>query len=295
MPAMPKKIIKRLRVSLTQLPRLKVIAVIVVGLTSTYAPVAFAEYMPDGRLTVCQDPNNLPFSNAKGEGYENKIAELFAKKLGWELDYYSFPQRVGYLRNTLKFKLPGENYRCDLLIGIPFNHEQVSTTLPYFRSTYVLVLADHGHTANIQTENQFLMLPATTLHSLRIGIFDRSPATSWLVKNQLVKQAIPYPTLNADPAQYPGEIIERDLAAGKLDAAIVWGPIAGYFVSRVTQQPLVVVPLASTTDTPLDFAIAMGVRAEDKSWKLKVQQFIFENHSEIVSILKSYNVPLLEN
>jgi len=294
MQTMSIKIIKRLFASLSQLLRKRVIAATVVGLTSTYAPAAFAEYVPDGRLTVCQDPNNLPFSNTKGEGYENKIAELFAKKLGWKLDYYSFPQRVGYLRNTLKFKLPGENYRCDLVIGIPYNHEQVATTLPYFRSTYVLVLANHGHTANIRTENQFLNLPATTLHSLRIGIFDRSPATSWLVKNQLIKQAIPYPTLNADPDQYPGEIIERELAAGTLDAAIVWGPIAGYFVNRVTHQPLVVVPLASTADTPLDFAIAMGVRVEDKIWKLKVQQFIFENHSEIISILKSYNVPLVE-
>ncbi len=280
---------------LNRLPRLWMVVSIFAGLTSTYAPVAFAEYLPEGKLTVCQDPNNLPFSNAKGEGYENKIAELFAKKLGWELDYYSFPQRIGYIRNTLKFKLPGENFRCDLVMGVPYKYDQVATTLPYLRSTYSLVIVDQGGTAGVRTEKQFLTLPAKTLHSLRIGVFDRSPATPWLVKNQLINQAIPYATLNADPERYPGEIIERDLAAGKLDAAIVWGPIAGYFVSRVTQKSLIVVPLASTTDIPLDFAIAMGVRAEDTTWKLQVQKLINENHLEILSILKSYNVPLVDD
>lgn len=111
----------------------------------------------------------------------------------------------------------------------------------------------------------------------------------------MINQAIPYATLNADPERYPGEIIERDLAAGKLDAAIVWGPVAGYFVSRVTQTPLIVVPLASTTDMPLDYSIAMGVRGEDATWKLQVKKLINENHLEILNILKSYNVLFVDD
>ena len=168
--------------SVSRLWQLTNIVFFLAGLTITYAPLAIAEYLPDGRLTVCQDPNNLPFSNVKGEGFENKIAELFAKRLGVMLDYYSFPQRMGYIRNTLKFKLPGENFRCDLLIGVPYGYDQVATTQPYFRSTYTLVLIDQGSTAGVRTEQQFLALPAKTLHSLRIAVFDRSPATPWLKK-----------------------------------------------------------------------------------------------------------------
>jgi mxaJ protein len=179
-------------------------------------------------------------------------------------------------------------------MGIPYKYDQVATTLPYLRSTYLIVIVDQGSTAGVRTEKQFLTLPTATLYSLRIGVFDRSPATAWLVKNQLINQVIPYATLNADPERFPGEIIERDLAAGKLDAAIVWGPIAGYFVSRVTQKPLIVVPLASTTDMPLDYSIAMGVRGEDTTCKLQVQKLINENHLEILNILKSYNVPLVD-
>ncbi len=100
---------------------------------------AFAE---DGAaLRVCQDPNNLPFSNLKGEGFENRIAELFAAKLGWKVEYFSFPQRLGFIRNTLRFKLPGEQYPCDLVMGVPAHYDQVAPTRPYYHSTYALVFA----------------------------------------------------------------------------------------------------------------------------------------------------------
>jgi quinoprotein dehydrogenase-associated probable ABC transporter substrate-binding protein len=267
---------------------------IVGGLTTAYAQEARAEYLPADTLAVCQDPNNLPFSNSKGEGFENKIAELFAKKLGWKLKYYSFPQRLGFLRNTLKFSLPGEGFRCDLVMGVPFGYDQVATTPPYFRSMYTLVLIDHGNTAGVRTVNQFLALPADTLRSLRIGIFDRSPAAPWLIKHNLINQAIPYHTLNPDPDHYPGDIIERDLVRGKLDAAIVWGPLAGYLVKHITEKSLVMVPLDSTPAAPLDFSIAMGVRPEDTNWRLKVEQLLTENYHDIQVILKDYNVPLLD-
>jgi hypothetical protein len=92
-------------------------------------------------LRVCQDPNNLPFSNERGEGIENKLAELFGKALGLPVTYYSFPQRLAFIRNTLRYKLPGEDYRCDIVMGVPAGYDQVSVTKPYYRSTYALVYA----------------------------------------------------------------------------------------------------------------------------------------------------------
>ena len=259
-----------------------------------YEALAQQEYVPDGILKVCQDPNNLPFSNTKAEGFENKIAELFARKLGWKVEYTSFPQRLGFIRNTLRFKLPGETYKCDLVMGIPANYDQASPTQPYFRSIYALVIPDEGETKGVKSEAEFLALPKEALSKLRNGVYTRSPAAQWMANSGLVDQAVLYLSLNADPDQYPGEIIERDLAAGKIDAALVWGPIAGFFASRVQSKPLKVIPLQSRPGSLLDFHIAMGVRHEDKAWKAKVQSLITENHQEILSILRQYRVPLLD-
>lgn len=269
---------------------------VLVSLFSLHGVVSHAqeEYMPDGVLKVCQDPNNLPFSNTKGEGFENKIAELFARKLGWTVEYASFPQRMGFIRNTLRFKLPGENFRCDLVMGVPANYDQASPTLPYYRSIYALVIPDADETKGVGNEAEFLALPKTILSKLRIGVYTRSPVVSWMTQNGLVDRAVPYLSLNADPDQYPGEIIERDLAAGKIDAALVWGPIAGFYANRVQSKPLKVIPLQSRPGSPLDFQIAMGVRHEDKAWKAKVQGLLTQHRAEILDILRQYRVPMLD-
>jgi quinoprotein dehydrogenase-associated probable ABC transporter substrate-binding protein len=246
-------------------------------------------------LRVCQDPNNLPFSNSAGEGFENKIAELFAAKLGWKLEYVSFPQRMGFIRNTLRFKLPGEQYRCDLVIGVPAGYDQVSPTRPYYRSTYVLVYPQGGKLDGVHSAQDLNTLAPDALRDLRIGVFDRSPASDWLVKHGLLDQAIPYRMLNADPDYYPGEIIEKDLTEGKIDAAIVWGPIAGFFAKRVSQPRLVLVPLISEPPIRLDYEIAMGVRFGEREWKASVERLIAENQTDIEKILRDYSVPLLDS
>jgi quinoprotein dehydrogenase-associated probable ABC transporter substrate-binding protein len=246
-------------------------------------------------LRVCQDPNNLPFSNSAGEGFENKIAELFAAKLGWKLEYVSFPQRMGFIRNTLRFKLPGEQYRCDLVIGVPAGYDQVSPTRPYYRSTYVLVYPQGGKLDGVHSAQDLNTLAPHALRDLRIGVFDRSPASDWLVKHGLLDQAIPYRMLNADPDYYPGEIIEKDLTEGKIDAAIVWGPIAGFFAKRVSQPRLVLVPLISEPPIRLDYEIAMGVRFGEREWKASVERLIAENQTDIEKILRDYSVPLLDS
>ena len=247
----------------------------------------------DDVLRVCQDPNNLPFSNLAGEGFENKIAELFAAKMGWKLEYFSFPQRLGFIRNTLRFKLPGEQYRCDLVIGVPAGYDQVSATRPYYRSTYVLVYPQGGKLDGVRSIRDLSSLAPEKLRSLRIGVFDRSPASDWLLKHDLLDQAVPYRMLNADPAYYPGEIIEKDLTEGKIDAAIVWGPIAGFFAKRVS-QPLLLVPLGSDPPARVDYEIAMGVRFGEPEWKATVERLMVENQQAIEQILRDYSVPLVD-
>jgi quinoprotein dehydrogenase-associated probable ABC transporter substrate-binding protein len=241
---------------------------------------------------VCSDPANLPFSNESGEGFENKIAELLAASIGLPLQYYYYPQRINFVRNTLRFKLPAEDYRCDVIIGVPVGFEQVAATGAYFRSTYALVYARGRKLDGVQSGDDLLAL-GEKLKSLRIGVYDRSPATAWIARHGLVDIAVPYRMLNARPDFNPGEIIEKDLVAGDIDAAIVWGPVAGFAARRVSNAELVVVPLKSEPGVKFDFAVAMGVRFGEAAWKLKIETLIAENQARILQILQEYRVPLV--
>lgn len=259
-------------------------------------PAAAQDAAPPKReaLRVCQDPNNLPFSNTQGEGIENRIAELFAKALGLPVTYYSFPQRMNFIRNTLRYKLPGEDYPCDIVMGVPVGFDQVSVTKPYYRSTYALVVPQGRGLDAVRTAQDFLALGAARLGRLRIGLYDRTPASEWLAKHGLVESGVPYHMLNADPQQYPGEIIEKDLAAGKIDVAIVWGPIAGFFARRVKSPPMTVVPLRSEPGVNFEYEMAMGVRYGEREWKQQVEQLIESQRPGIVAILKEFGVPLVD-
>ena len=245
-------------------------------------------------LRVCQDPNNLPFSNTKGEGIENKIAEVFGQALGLPVTYYSFPQRLAFIRNTLRYKLPGEDYPCDIVMGVPVGYYQVSVTKPYYRSTYALVFPKGKGMDDVRSGDDFLHLDPARLHALKVGIYDRSPASDWLAKHKLTDQGVPYQIMNADPDQYPGQIIENDLAHGKIDAAIVWGPIAGYFAKRVKSPQLAVVPLKSEPGVKFDYQMAMGVRYGEREWKQQVENLIATKKPEIQAILKEYGVPVVD-
>ena len=248
----------------------------------------------DKVLRVCQDPNNLPFSNTNGEGIENKLAELFAKKLGWNLDYFSFPQRMGFIRNTIKFKLPGTNYRCDIIMGVPSGFDEVATTKPYYRSTYVLVFPKGKGLDNVKSKQDFLQLDPKQLKKLKIGLYDRSPASQWLSRRGLLELAVPYRMMNADPNQYPGEIIEKDLATGKIDVAIVWGPLGGYFAKKIKEPELSIVPLTSEPGVNFQYEMAMGVRFGENEWKAQVDKFLDQSKPEINAILREFYVPLLD-
>ena len=244
---------------------------------------------------ACQDPSNLPFSNTKGEGFENRIAELFGHKLGLPVVYYSFPQRMAFIRNTLRYKLPGEDYRCDVVMSVPAGYDQVSSTRAYYRSTYALVYPKGKGLDQVKVGPDLFALPADRQKQLRIGIYDKSPASDWLAKRGWEDRVVLYQMLSPDPEQYPGEIIEKDLAQGKIDAAIVWGPVAGYFAKRVKSPELAVVPLQSEPGVRFDFEIAMGVRYGESEWKATIERLIAENQAAITSILREYNVPLVDD
>jgi len=242
----------------------------------------------------CIDPANLPFANTRGEGFENRIAELFARKLGMPVQAYELPQRMNFIRNTLRYRLPGEDFRCDIVMSVPAGFDQVWTTVPYYRSTYALVYPKGRGFDQVKTGNDLFSLSSDRRSKLKIGIHDKSPASAWLVKHGLEAQAKPYQMLSPDPDQYPGQIIDTELAQGRIDAAIVWGPIAGYYAKRVKGVDLAVIPLKSEPGVKFDYEIAMGVRYGEREWKETVDKLITENQPAITAILREYSVPLVD-
>ena len=246
-------------------------------------------------LKVCDDPNNLPFSNDKGEGFENRITHMVARNLDLPLEVFYYPQRINIVRNTIRYKLPNESeYRCDLLTGVPSDFTAVATTQPYFRSTYVLVFA-RGRKIDIANVGQFLALDKSVLSGLKIGVYERTPAVDWLKKHNLLDQAAPYRLLNADPNHYPGKIIEDDLVKGKIDAAVVWGPIGGYFARRIASPELAILPLKSEPGVRLDFGVAMGVRQGEKAWRQLIQQALDQSRDDILQVLREYGIPMVDD
>lgn len=243
---------------------------------------------------VCQDPGNMPFSNTAGQGIENKLAELFSSKLNLPLRYYSFPQRMNFVRNTLRYQLPGEDFRCDIIMGVPVGFDQVSTTKPYYHSSYVMVFPAGIGLDGLKTGQDLLSLPESVREKLRIGVMDRSPAADWLARHNIIEQGIPYKIMDANPDSYPGQIIDNDLANGKIDVAIVWGPIGSYFAKH-NKKALKVVPMLSEPNLKFDYDIAMGIRYGEPQWKQQINDLIVALKPDIDKILKNYDVPITEN
>lgn len=251
----------------------------------------------DKVLRVCQDPNNLPFSSRSQAGFENKIAALFAQELGWRLETTWFPQRIGFIRNTLRAKEENsERFKCDLVTGVPAGFDLAATTHPYYRSSYALVyVKGRGKGLDgVRDLDGVLALAPEQRRKLRFGMFTASPVIDWLLQNDLMNQVEWYQIQTGDSEQYPGEIIERDLASGKIDLAVVWGPIAGYVARNAHASPIVAVPLASRPGMKMDFDIAMGVRQGDKAFRERIDRLIEANQARIDAILAEYGVPLLD-
>jgi quinoprotein dehydrogenase-associated probable ABC transporter substrate-binding protein len=246
------------------------------------------------KFRVCADPLHPPYSVKNGKGFENEIAELFAKNLGQTVEYYWFPQRIGFIRNTLKAKLRNsEQYKCDVVMGLPASYALTLTSKPYYHSTYMLLIAKGRGWDDISKAEQLSSLPLKRQDSLRIAMFDRGPGTAWLQKNGLLNQGIPYQTMTGDDENNTAMMIEKDLKAGKIDMVILWGPMAGYILSQSPKGSFTAIPMQSAPGMKFDFSIAMGVRYGDKSRQEQLNKLITRNMQKIQAILTRYHVPLL--
>ncbi|MDB5514097.1 MAG: quinoprotein dehydrogenase-associated putative transporter substrate-binding protein, partial [Tardiphaga sp.] len=222
------------------------------------------------------------FSNEKSEGFENKLAELFAAKLQKKLDYMFFPQATGFVRVTL-----GAD-RCDVIMGFPQGDDLVQGTNPYYRTAYSLVAKSDSGLEDVAT------LEDPRLKGKHIGIVAGTPPATNMAVNGLMANARPYPLMIDTRIDSSAAAMIGDLKKGEIDAAILWGPMAGYY-AKEADPPLHVTPLVKETSGPkLIFRIGMGVRGADQNWKRQLNRLIQENQSEINKILLGFGVPLLD-
>ena len=265
------------------------------GLLLVAAGAAPAQESARTELRVCADPYNLPMSDKQGKGYENRIAELFGRKLGLPVVYEWFPQRIGFIRNTLSNNDTEDgSFKCDLVMGVIENFEIAQPTRPYMRSSWAMVYVKGRGLDYIQSQDDLMNLTPAQAEALRIGAWDRGPGTDFIHQAGLMEQAIPYQSMSGDVRENPGKIIERDLVEDKINLTFVWGPIAGFYARQITEHDLKVIPMRSESGLRFDFQIAMAVRFGDKAWKARINELIAENQQEIDAILRDYGVPLLE-
>ncbi|MBZ9814670.1 substrate-binding domain-containing protein [Mesorhizobium sp. CA7] len=239
-------------------------------------------------LRVCADPNNLPFSNAAGQGFENRIAEIIAADLGAKLTYTWWAQRRGFVRNTLKAGL------CDLVPGTPANLEMLRTTTPYYRSSYVFVTRQDG--PDVASFND------PRLRYMRIGVQligddgANSPPVQALGRRGIIGHLVGYPVYGDYSAPNPPARIVEAVASGEIDLAVVWGPLAGYFAQK-QKVPLRITPVAPRIDgpqLPMIYDISMGVRREDDALRGDVNNALARHKAEIDALLAQYGVPRLD-
>jgi quinoprotein dehydrogenase-associated probable ABC transporter substrate-binding protein len=273
-------------------------AVALLAVLSCSQPAGAQAPPPDEKadpvLHVCADPSGLPQSNDRGEGYENKIAQALAKDLGKKVEYTYFPQRMGFVRMTLRARDETTlKFKCDVIIGVPTGYDLTATTRPYMRSTFALVFSEkHPEFKSFKGPEDLLALPQDKLQKMRIGIFGHSPAADWLLAAGLIERAEMYQPQSGDPKETANTIVARDLASGKIDVAVVWGPIAGQLVRD--HSGWTSIPFKPDAKIRFDYEMAMGLRQGEKEWKETLDQWIGSHHEQINQILTSYQIPLLE-
>ena len=240
-------------------------------------------------LRVCADPNNLPFSNDRGEGFENALAGMLAADMGVRVEYTWWAQRRGFVRNTLRAGV------CDVLIGVPSEFELAATTRPYYRSTYVFVTRQDRHL-------RLASLDDPRLRELTVGVqmigddFSNSPPAHALSARGLIENIVGFSVLGDYSQPNPPARIVEAVAAGDVDVALVWGPLAGYFAARQA------VPLALTAvppdprlpARPFVFDISMAARRGDDRRRELLESFIERRRADIDRLLASYGVPRVD-
>jgi mxaJ protein len=235
-------------------------------------------------LRVCADPSNMPFSDQSGEGFEDKLAKQVATATGrGSVAYTWFPSIAGFVRNTL-----GAN-RCDIIMGYPQGDELVQNTNAYYRSSYVLLYEKDGDLRGVET------LTDQKLADKRIGVVQGTPPSANMAVAKLMRRAKIYPLMvDTRIAPSMAEIMIQDMLAGVIDAAVIWGPMAGYY-ARKSGAELAIVPLIREKGGQrMTYRITMGVRPSDQQWKRTLNAFIKDNQTEINKLLLEYGVPLLD-
>lgn len=241
----------------------------------------------DGRvIRVCADPNNLPFSNEAGEGFENRLAELLAGDRGARLEYTWWAQRRGFVRNTLQAGA------CDVVMGVPSAFELTRTTRPYYRSTYVFATRRDRVT-------RLASLDDPRLGDLKIAVqmigddFSNTPPAHALARRGLARNVVGFPVYGDYSQPAPLSAIVHAVDRGEVDAAVIWGPPAGYF-AKTSRHPLELTPVSPQADSaslPFVFDISMGVRLDDAARQGELDDFIARRRADIDRILDAYGVP----
>ena len=234
-------------------------------------------------LRVCADPDNLPFSNHLQKGFENHIAAMIARDMHAHLTYVWQRMGRGFVREYF-----GEN-KCDMVVGIPTNYSQLLTTRPYYRSTYVFVSRK-----NAKLKPASLNDPG--LHSMKVGVQvlgdDYAPPARALAKRGMQANIVGFDSTGDEAAS-----IVRAVATGKVDTAVVWGPLAGYF-ARQSSKKLVLTPVTPEVDPPglpFTFAISMGVRKGNTQLRDRLQDFLNQRQRAIHVLLSNYGIPMVDD
>jgi mxaJ protein len=261
----------------------KLFAVLLLGSTALAAA-------PAQQLKVCADPNNLPYSNRQGQGFENKLAALVAKDFGMQLSYFWFPQHDAFFRRTLNAGA------CDVVMGVPAGIDEADATEPYYRSSYVFV-ARRDYKLKIDSFDD------PKLRALRVGVNvlgngeDSLPPVYALASRGIVRNVVGYSVFGAglNQTNRAAQLIQA-VSAKVVDVAIAWGPVAGYYARR-SRVPLDLTPIENDPahpDMPLTFEIGIGVRQGNIALKRRLEAELKRRQSKILQLLRSYGIPQLD-
>lgn len=252
------------------------------GFAAVAADAPKADLVNRKQLRVCADPSDLPFSNDKFEGFENKIADIIADELKLPVAYTWFPKATGFIRMTLFAK------KCDLVIGWGQGDDLVLNTNAIYRSTSALIYKEGGELDGIDT------IADPKLKGKKIGVVQGSPGGNYVAKYGLMGNVKGYRMMIDRRYDSPGEDMMKDIRSGEIDAAVHWGPIAAYWAARGEGAKLKVVPLLKETGAgKIAFRITMGVRNGDDAWKRRLNEVIAKRQPDIDKVLLDYGVPLL--
>lgn len=239
-------------------------------------------------LRVCADPNNLPYSNEQQQGFENRVADLIGKDLGMPVTYFWFPQREAFFRKTLNSGV------CDVVMSVPTGIDEAASTRPYYRSTYVFISRRDRHLRINSFDDPRLRTLKIGVHVLGDGD-DSLPPVHALTTRGIVRNLVGFSIFgNLNEKNPPADLVKA-VADGKVDVAVAWGPMAGYFAQR-SRVPLEITPVESDPahpNLPLSFAIGIGVREDDTALRRTLDSELARRQKDIEQILRSYGIPQL--